>query len=611
MKMKIERWALLLAASAGWLLSQTPQAAPANGEQVYTRECATCHNTAATSAAGTRAPSREALRSMSANAVVAALSGGKMITQGARLNAAELNAVAEFVTGQVIVNATANAGTCAAARSKDAFSGSAWNGWGAGLNNARYQTTKVAGITASDVPKLELAWAFGLPNASAARTQPTVTGRWLFTASDTGDVFALDAQTGCTRWTYRAKAAVRTAIALLTRNGTTTVFFGDGQANAYALNARTGQLLWTRKIDDHANASITAAAATYGAHVYYVTSAAGEEVRGQNATYACCSFRGSVTALDVRTGVVAWKSYAITEPSRPRGKSTKGVELVGPAGAGIWGTPTIDPARGVLYLGTGNGFAGPPQPTMNAILAFALKDGALRWTKQTVPNDIWLYQCDAGRQSNPNCPDEQGPDFDFGTSPLLTRTAQGRDLLVVPQKSGVLWALDPDQQGAVVWQYRIGVGSGLGGQWGAASDGRYAYVGVADAQAANPGGMHAVDVSTGQRVWFTPPQPKLCAGGANERCLAAQGGAVTLIPGAVFSGASDGGIRAYSTTDGRILWQYDTNRDFDTVNKIPAKGGSIDATGPVAVGGMLYVNSGYNGIVGRAGNVLLAFKPKK
>jgi polyvinyl alcohol dehydrogenase (cytochrome) len=355
--------------------------------------------------------------------------------------------------------------------------------------------------------------------------------------------------------------------------------------------------------------------------VYVPTSAVGEESRGQDPNYACCSFRGSISAIDVRTGELFWKSYTIPAEPRPRGKSSAGVELLGPAGAGVWGAPTLDPKRGVLYVGTGNGYAGPPQKTMNAVIAIDLKTGAHKWVQQTVPNDVWLMQCQRqaplkdnqatgnqakGKQVNPNCPDEEGPDFDFSAAPLITTTASGRDLVVIPQKSGVIWALDPDKGGEVVWQYRYGQGSGLGGQWGAAADGVNAYIGTGDAFSPNPGGMNAVNLETGKRAWSMPPQPKLC--GTARGCSGSQSGAISAIPGAVFSAGGDGGLRAYASSDGSIIWMFDTNRPFKTVNGVEANGGSIDATGVVVSGGMLYVNSGYGGLVGRAGNVLLAFR---
>jgi len=603
---------------ASGLLAQTPQNSRATnvGSALFARECAMCHQTGNED----RAPSLETLRGLAPEAILTALTTGRMATQAQRLSPADRAAVAEFAAGRAMsARAVASGGQCDAAISGTSFEASfnrpSWNGWGGKLGSARYATD--GGIRASDVPRLKLAWAFGFPMALSARTQPTIVGDWLFTASDTGEVFALDAKTGCTRWIYRAKAGVRGALSVAPLgSGKYGVFFGDGQANAYGLDAQTGRQLWTLKVDAHPYAVITGAPAVYDGRLYVPTSGVGEESRGQDPSYACCSFRGSISAIDVGNGELLWKSYAIQAEPRPRGRSNQGVELLGPAGAGIWSSPTIDAARGVLYVGTGNGYAGPEQKTMNAIIAMDLKTGAHKWAQQTIPHDIWLMQCQSqaggsdkgeAKQANPNCPDEEGPDFDFASSPLLTKTPSGRELLVVPQKSGVLWALDPDKQGAVVWQYRYGRGSGLGGQWGAAADGVNAYIGTGDALSPQPGGMHAVNLDTGKRAWFTPPQQKLCSA-TDRRCSASQGGAITAIPGIVFSAGGDGGLRAYAAKDGAIVWSFDTNRPFQTVNGVPANGGTMDASGAVVAGGMLYVNSGYNSFVGRAGNVLLAFR---
>ncbi len=569
----------------------------------------------------TRAPALETLRQLPADAVLTALTTGRMSAQAQRLSPADRIAVAEFVTGKTVSTAQTAAGGQCDQKSDEKSRGSvdglaaglgkvSWNGWGGTTAGNRF--TESGGIKASELPRLRLAWAFGLPRALSVRTQPSVVGDWLFTASESGEVFALDAKSGCTRWTYQAKAGVRGALSVSAfGSGKFGVYFGDGQANAYGLDAVTGKELWTLKLETHPNAAVTAAPVVYGGRVYVPTSAVGEESRGQDPTYACCSFRGSITAIDVLTGEKIWKSYTIPEEPRPRGKSSAGAELLGPSGAGVWGAPTLDTKRGVLYVGTGNGYSGPPQKTMNAVIAIDLKTGAHKWVQQTVPNDVWLMQCQSqskaqGKQVNPNCPDDEGPDFDFSAAPLITTTAAGRDLIVIPQKSGVIWALDPDKGGQVVWQYRYGQGSGLGGQWGAAADGVNAYIGTGDAFSPNPGGMHAVNLETGKLAWSMPPQPKLC--GTVRGCSSSQAGAISAIPGAVFSAGGDGGLRAYASSDGSIIWTFDTNRPFKTVNGVEENGGSMDATGVVVSGGMLYVNSGYGGIVGRAGNVLLDFR---
>ncbi len=598
-----------------------PKAGPAKpaGEVLFGNECATCH----VAGQASRAPALETLRQLPADAVVTALTTGLMSVQAQRLSPADRIAVAEFVTGKTVSTAQAAVGGQCDAKSGGSADGLAaglgkgsWNGWGGTAAGNRF--TESGGIKAAELPRLRLAWAFGFPRALSARTQPTVVGGWLFTASESGEVFALDAKTGCTRWTYQAKAGVRgalsvsevTSVAAL-GSGKFGVYFGDMQANAYGLDAVTGKELWTLKVESHPNATVTAAPVVYDGRVYVPTSAVGEESRGQDPNYACCSFRGSISAIDGRTGELFWKSYTIPMAPGPRGKSSAGVELLGPSGAGVWGAPTLDAKRGVLYVGTGNGYSGPPQKTMNAVIAIDLKTGAHKWVQQTVPNDVWLGRCQSqntakDKQVNPNCPDEEGPDFDFSAAPLITTTASGRDLIVIPQKSGVIWALDPDKGGEVVWQYRYGQGSGLGGQWGAAADGVNAYIGTGDAFSPNPGGMHAVNLETGKLAWAVPPQQKLC--GTVRGCSGSQAGAISAIPGAVFSAGGDGGLRAYASSDGSILWTFDTNRPFKTVNGVDANGGSMDGPGVVVSGGMLYVNSGYGGIAGRPGNVLLAFR---
>jgi polyvinyl alcohol dehydrogenase (cytochrome) len=586
----------------------------ADGAAVFTRECASCHQRDTVGVA----PAIETLRQLSSDAIVTALSSGRMRVQGERLSEAERRAVAEFLTGRSVSGVTATSmGQCIAPAPQlpADLAGPKWNGWGVTTSNARYQPVADANVRAADVPRLQLKWAFGFPGVLAARTQPAVVGGRLFTASESGDVYALDAKSGCIQWTYRARGSVRTAMTVAPYHaaGSSTrfaVYFGDGRANAYAVDADSGRELWVRKLDEHPNASITGAPTVHDGRVYVPTSAAGEEVRGGRDDYGCCTFRGSVSSLDAATGAVAWKTYSIAAEPTPRGKNAKGVPLHGPAGAAMWGAPTIDAKRGLLYIGTGNGFADPPQPTMDAVLAFELASGRIRWVKQTVPNDVWIWQCPPTNASNPNCPEKQGPDFDISSSPVLASTPQGRELLIVAQKSGVVYALDPDKAGAVVWEYRVGEGSALGGQWGAAVDERRVYIGSAAALSASPGGMHAIDLETGQRAWFTAAQPKLCAGATDQRCSQAQGAAVTAIPGVVFSGSYDGGLRAYAADNGAILWQVDTNREYQTVNGVKANGATLDGGGAVVVDGILYVNSGYNGIVGRAGNVLLAFEAR-
>jgi polyvinyl alcohol dehydrogenase (cytochrome) len=571
--------------------AQTP-----DGEQIFKQSCASCH----TGAADSRAPAPDALKVRTPQAVIESLMSGAMRPQGSRLSGPERRAVAEFVTGKTVGTDVTGAarGRCAASlRAGDGNSAAAWSGWSPTGTNTRFQSGDMARLRAADVPRLTLRWALGFPDASAAWSSPTVAGGRLYVGSQNGTVYALDAKSGCIHWTFSAAGGVRTAVAVAGNQ----VYFGDTAASAYALSADTGRVIWTRKVDDHPLARITGSPTLHAGRLYVPVSSY-EESQGADPRYACCTFRGSVSALDAATGQVIWKTPLIADPLQRRGTSTAGEPLWGPSGAAVWSAPTVDDARKRLYVATGNAYSAPAHPSTNAVVALDLETGAIRWVRQVTPGDVYLTNCRAG---NPNCPTVNGPDFDFGSPPVLARAA-GRDVLVIGQKSGMAYALDPARDGEVIWQYRAGQGSVLGGiEWGAAVDDAYAYFAVSDMLQPQPGGIHAVRLATGQRAWFTQPPTPIC--GSGRGCNAAQSAAVTVIPGVLFSGSNDGALRAYDTKTGATLWTFDTNKDFATVNEVPARGASLIGPGPVVVGGMVYANSGYGAFGGRPGNVLLAF----
>jgi polyvinyl alcohol dehydrogenase (cytochrome) len=596
-----------------WSAALLAQAAP-SGEELFAQHCAACH----LNPVEDDIPTRTAMGALAPNAIVDSLTDGTMRLQGQALTPAQRVAIAELVTGRPVLAASAPAqqGRCtAAAPFGTPSAGSLWNGWGPDVRNTRHQAD-AGGITAANVANLKLRWAFGAADVTQSRSQPAIVGGRLFMASQAGVVYALDPKTGCTHWTYEAQSGVRTAISVGPvgpANAPTgyAVYFADAQARAYAVDAATGRELWTRKVDDHAAARATGAPTLHDGRLYVPTSGVSEETAAAMPDYECCTFRGSLTALDATTGEVVWKTYTVDEPQR-RGTSTSGKPLWGPAGSPIWSAPTIDEKRGLIYAATGNAYADPPPRTSDAIVAFEIATGRIRWVNQIMP-DVWILGCgnqpagnDIEPEENPNCPEDVGPDFDFSASPVLVTLANGRDALVVTQKSGIAYLLDPARRGREIWQYRWGRGSSLGGVWGATADDRHAYFAVADQRTPAPGGLHAVDLATGKRVWFAPPQTPVCAAGPG--CSPAQSAALTSIEGVVFSGGADGAVRAYASDDGRVLWTFDTNRDFTTVNGVKANGGSIDGPGPVVAGGMLYVTAGNGGIVGMPGNVLLAFE---
>jgi polyvinyl alcohol dehydrogenase (cytochrome) len=576
-----------------------------DGAAIFARDCASCHD----GAEGSRAPKPEVLRQRSPEAILAALTAGGMRPQGGRLSGAERRAVAEYLAGKPLGGDISGAavGRCTARPQPVSFqSGPSWTGWAPWPTNGRAQPSAQAGIVADQVPRLSLKWAFGFPDATSAWSQPTVVGGRLFVGSQNGTVYALDAKSGCIYWTYTAKSGVRTALTFEEnpQRRQPTVYFGDTGANVYALDAATGRELWTRSIDAHPLARITGSLTVGFGRLFVPVSSIEETAAGQPG-YACCTFRGSLNALNLETGDVLWRAFMVPEP-QPMGKSATGATLWGPSGVGIWSAPTIDITRGVVYAATGNTYSGPAQPTADAIVAFDPGSGAITWIKQLTAGDV--FGCRAG---SANCGEKAGPDFDIGTPAMLVGQNPGGDatrtMIVAAQKSGVAYALDPDRDGAIIWQYRAGEGSIWGGiQWGAAADDDKLYLPVSDIRLPKPGGLHAVSLKTGERVWYVPPPPLKC-GDARPGCSAALISAPTLIRGVVFVGSNDGGLRAHSTADGSVLWEFDTNRQFETLNRVRAGGGAIQGPGPTIAGGMLYLNSGYGDHLGRPGNVLLAF----
>jgi polyvinyl alcohol dehydrogenase (cytochrome) len=473
-----------------------------------------------------------------------------------------------------------------------------WNGWSPAPTNTRFQNADAAGLTVARVQKLKLKWAFGFEGDTIVFAQPSVIGNNLFVGSNSGKVHALDARTGCTHWTFQAESAVRPAIAVIPAGAAHALLFGDRGGTFYSLEAETGKVLWKKKVDDHAGARVTGSAVVHEG-VIYIPVASGEETLARQDGYACCTFRGSVVALKAQDGSQVWKTYMIPEAARKNG------EAWGPSGAGVWSAPTLDVKRGRLYVGTGNNYSEPATATSDAIVALDTKTGRIVWTRQTRPGDILNGNC----QSKNTCP---GPDYDFGASPILETLEGGRELLLVGQKSGIVYALDPDKDGQIVWEARVGKGGVNGGvQWGMASDGRNVYAATSDvvrrgAAGYDPkqgGGLTALRIRDGQKVWYAAPPP--CDD--KKGCSPAQSAAVSVIPGVVFSGSLDGHLRAYSTEDGKVLWDFDTVRDFATVNGVKANGGGVDGPGAIVAGGFVYVGSGYQRTGGMGGNVLLAF----
>jgi polyvinyl alcohol dehydrogenase (cytochrome) len=495
------------------------------------------------------------------------------------------------------------------------------SGWGITPENTRHIGAGDAQLAAADLPRLELKWAFAFPNAQRARSQPAVAYGAVYVGSQDGTVYALDEETGCVRWTFRASAEVRTAVivespdAAKQHAGPPLVYFGDLLARVYAVEAFTGALRWTYKADDHPNATITGAPALHAGTLYVPVSSL-EVTSAADPAYECCTFRGAVVALNALDGGLRWKAHTIPTEPRESGRTRVGTRILAPSGAPIWNSPAIDEKRGVLYVGTGENYSSPANDTSDALIAFRLADGTMVWHAQKTANDAWNVACML--PDNPNCPKENGPDVDFGASTMLLRDARVGDLLLAGQKSGWVYGVDPDARGKIVWSRRVGRGGIQGGvHFGMATDGERLFVPISDMVDEHDGrkhtepsraGIYALDPRSGAPLWASPAND-VCNGRAF--CDPGISAAVTSMPGAVLAGHMDGRLRAYDSASGKVLWEVDTTQPWKTVSGEVAHGGSFGGgAGPMIVHGKVFAASGYGLYFHMPGNVLLVFAPR-
>jgi len=589
----------------------------AGGEVIYQQHCAQCHDTAVY-----KAPHKRFLQKLSPDTIFSALNDGLMQQQASGLSQAERQSVAEYLAGQTLADAKPKVEQYYCTEGESPFDYSlvsSSSGWGFNLNNDRFIPKQVSQLDLEDIPRLKLKWAFAYPNATRARSQPSVAGGAVHVGSQDGSVYALDKDSGCIRWKFKASAEVRATIIFNqwseegnVESTTPTAYFGDILANVYAINAVNGKLLWRVKVDGHPSATLTASQVLYKNRLYVPVSSL-EEPAAAIPGYGCCTFRGSLVALDAANGKELWKEYTIEQEPKPYEKNSKGVQLFGPSGAPIWNSPTVDIKRNRIYSGTGGNYSLPADGSSDAIIAFDLISGDKKWLQQTLSGDVWNITC--GLEDKTNCPKNSGPDFDFAASPILLNTDDGRDILIAGQKSGWVYGLDPNNNGEYIWKNKVGRGGILGGVYfGMAVEGNRLYVPVSDYdgplasdedydEPPHPG-LYALDAITGNYLW-KKPGVDVCHG--RKFCFHGITAAITAIPGAVFAIAMDGHLRAYNGEDGQILWDYDTAVDFKTVNGSIAHGGSSNADGPVIVDGQVYVNSGYGIYFHMPGNVLLAF----
>ena len=588
-------------------------ASKAAGEDVYKQHCAACHD----NPEATKAPARDALKRVSALYITNALIMGKMVAQGAPLSAVEVSNVSDYLSGgEADATGWIAPNACTGSRRTPKLDVKATiSGFGYDYSNKRQLTDKQTGLKPGDLDNMEVAWTMAFPQVGTMRGQAAIVGDTMFLpVADNNRVFALDisGDKPCVQWSYDGGRALRTSAGYgELSNGQKVIMVGDMGGFVHAIDARTGKKLWVTNVSFFKNQMVTSTPVLYKDRVYAPISQY-ELASAMADAYVCCKARGGVTAINAKTGEKIWAQATMPEaqPIKDRGD---GQFIWGPSGAPIWNSPSLDLKRNRLFVGTGEANSGPAHPNTDALLAFDLDSGKIVWSHQATADDVYNAGCAPGRETNKNC---SGPtvyrDVDFGASTIFTKAPNGTELVLAGQKSGSMWAMNPET-GAVVWRTALGHGTAMGGvHWGMATDGKTLFVPISDlsvypkdAHLPAQSGMHALDIATGKALWSTV-LPNVC-NGAKWRCSPGVSAAATFAPGVVFGGSLDGTLRAFSARGGEVLWTFDTNRQFEAVNGITGSGGSIDSSGPVVAGKFVYATSGYDKFGQKGGNLLLAF----
>ena len=575
------------------------------GKAHYERACIACHGGNVK-----RAPHREMIGLMTPESVLHAITKGVMRDEAQALTALEKREVAEYISGVKLGGELRPLPTCSGKNATLASSSSI--NWGIQLENTRAISSEDGGILSTNITKLNTKWAIAFPDSSRVRSQPTFAGNQIFVGSHSGIVYSLDRDEGCASWSYIASAEVRTGMTYLASDSNPMIFFGDVIGNVYGLNAKTGEEIWRTRADDHPNATITGTP-SLNEHLLYVPVSSLEVSLPINPNYACCTFRGSVTAINAITGEIQWKTYTIKQEPTITGQNSVGTDIIGPSGAVVWNSPSIDVINNQLYVGTGENMSSPASLTSDAMLAMDLDTGKLNWAFQATANDVWNSACDTTTPEN--CPAENGPDFDFGGATVIVDTTKHGRLVIAGQKSGFVHALNP-KDGSLVWQTRVGRGGIQGGiHFGIAASGETLLIPISDMAdgrtypTPDQPGMHALDANTGEFLWSTIHEDK-CGGRAH--CHPGISQVPTVIGDLVIAGSLDGMARAYAIDTGRIIWALDTSQqEFTSTLGTLTKGGSMSGgAGPVANDGLLLLSSGYSLYNHMPGNLLLALELK-
>ena len=576
------------------------------GAPLYAQHCDSCHNGSVP-----KAPHFSWLEMMTPAVMLKTMTDGIMQQQAAALSDAERRHIVEYITRAPADTADDHPlPYCSDDIALDRSLVPAKVGWG--HDTARFTPAQSGGLDAAQATNLELKWSFVYPGALRSRSQPALGWGAVYTGSQTGTVYAFDLQTGCIHWTFQASAEVRTAV-VLTATDVPLAIFGDILAKLYAVNALTGELVWQIKADDHPAATLTGSPALVDERLFVPVSSL-EVVPAADPEYPCCTFRGSVLALNANDGSELWRHYTIPTPPVVKGQTSAGTDILAPSGAPVWSSPAVDRVRNRIYFGSGENYSTPADGNSDAVFAVDMSTGERVWQRQSTAGDAWNVACMMA--DNPNCPPERGPDFDHGSSMILVDLPNGKQVLAAGHKNGTIFALDPDNQGDLLWSVKVGRGSIQGGvHFGMAAQDAIVYAPINDMNDTRNGdfldpdlarpGVHAIDMAEGTVMW-QHVQEDLCSD-AREFCDPGVSAAITAGPGVVFAGHLDGHVRAYDQATGEVVWDYDTTNEHTGVNGLTGKGGSMSGAGPALAYEHLVVNSGYGLYFHEPGNLLLVF----
>jgi len=532
---------------------------------------------------------------------------------------------------RTLLFATATAWLMAATGAMAQSGGGLWASAGQDLGNTRNQATE-SQISPSTVGNLAVKWVFTTGGDVSAT--PAVDGNsvyfpdWVNPIDPTqgGKLYAVDRKTGAARWVVsiadasgvpgdkaRATPVIAKGKVIV---GTQGPFGGGGKMLAF--DKDTGSLVWSTQLDSHFAAIVTQSATVQDGRLFVGVASQEEALAALVPGYPCCSFRGSLLALDVNTGAILWKTYMAPD---------------GFSGNAIWGSaPAVDTKRGQVYVATGNNYSVPQDvldcvaaagedpvakaaclPADNhfdSIVALDTATGAIRWATRALPYDAWTVDCIPFFGDGSNCPDPAGPDYDFGQAPALFKAQQSGgkavELVGAGQKSGQYWALDPDS-GQVVWVTQTSPGGTAGGlQWGSAVDGQRVYTANAnsnripwilpDGNTTDEGIWSALDAATGEVLWQTAAPPSNPNPSPTNTFFSSASGPATVANGVMFGCTLDaaGNMYALDAATGDILWSF-------------ASGGSC-LSGAAISRGEVFWGSGYSNFgFGTFNNKLYAF----